>query len=114
MRFSGSTRAWFIGLAASVLRSLKRFALKTAPPARCTGCPEAYYELLTDKAFIGYRATGRAGHGGMFAIFVGSPFVSIELFPCSPDRFGFFFGANAVASESRIAGKHPAHTRLDR
>lgn len=33
---------------------------------------------------------------GMFAYIVGSPFVFIELFHVRPDRFGFFFGANAL------------------
>jgi DHA1 family bicyclomycin/chloramphenicol resistance-like MFS transporter len=56
----------------------------------------SYYRLLTDRYFMGYALTGGLGMAGMFAYIVGSPFVFIELFQVRPDRFGFFFGANAI------------------
>ena len=96
----------FIGLAASLLRLPETLRPETARRLAIRDVLRGYYELLTDKAFIGYALTGGLGMAGMFAYIVGSPFVFIELFHVRPDRFGFFFGANAIgliaASQANI------------
>jgi len=55
-----------------------------------------YYELLKDRTFIGYALTGGLAMAGLYTYIVGTPFVFIELFHVPADRFGFFFGANAI------------------
>lgn len=55
-----------------------------------------YGELLLDRRFIGYSLSQACTTGAMFAYIVGSPFVLIELHGVSPQRFGLFFGVNAI------------------
>jgi len=55
-----------------------------------------YGELLRDRRFIGYSLSQACTTGAMFAYIVGSPFVLIELHGVSPQRFGLFFGVNAI------------------
>jgi DHA1 family bicyclomycin/chloramphenicol resistance-like MFS transporter len=56
----------------------------------------AYYDLLTDRSFIGYSLTGAIGLGGMFAYIAGSSFVFINFFHVPATRYGLFFGVNAL------------------
>src|SRR6267142_1619252 len=86
----------FLGLAASILLLPETLRPETARPLAVRSVLSGYYELLRDKAFVGYALTGGLGMAGMFAYIVGSPFVFIELFHVRADRFGFFFGANAL------------------
>ncbi|MDI1446339.1 Bcr/CflA family multidrug efflux MFS transporter [Polyangium sp. 6x1] len=51
--------------------------------------------LLGHRGFVAYTLTGAFSQAGMFAYISGSPFVLIELFHVSPQRYGWFFGANA-------------------
>jgi MFS transporter, DHA1 family, multidrug resistance protein len=55
-----------------------------------------YAELLKDWTFIGYALTGGLAMAGLYAYIVGTPFVFIELFHVPANRFGLFFGANAI------------------
>src|SRR5262249_35141148 len=55
-----------------------------------------YSDLLTDRTFIGYAVTGGLAMAGLYTYIVATPFVFIELFHVAADRFGLFFGANAV------------------
>ena len=55
-----------------------------------------YGALLLDRRFIGYSLCQACTTGAMFAYIVGSPFVLIELHGVSAQRFGLFFGFNAV------------------
>jgi DHA1 family bicyclomycin/chloramphenicol resistance-like MFS transporter len=54
-------------------------------------------ELLRDRSFLMYTLTGAFSQAGMFAYISGSPFVLIELFHVSPQRYGWIFGSNAAA-----------------
>ena len=56
----------------------------------------SYYHLLRDRAFVGYALTGAMGTAGMFAYIVGSPFVFMNLFHVPANRYGLFFGVNAL------------------
>jgi MFS transporter, DHA1 family, multidrug resistance protein len=55
-----------------------------------------YYELLTNRTFVGYAVTGGLAMAGLYTYIVATPFVFIELFHVAANRFGLFFGANAV------------------
>ena len=52
--------------------------------------------LLGHRSFLAHTLTGAFSQAGMFAYISGSPFVLIELFHVSPQRYGWFFGANAL------------------
>ena len=55
-----------------------------------------YGRLLGNRAFMGWVLSGGMIFSGLLAYISGSSFVFIELFKIRPERFGFFFGANAV------------------
>jgi len=55
-----------------------------------------YYELVTDRTFIGYAVTGALAMAGLYTYIVATPFVFIELFQVPANRFGIFFGINAI------------------
>lgn len=66
-----------------------------------------YGRLLVDRAFMAHVVCGGLVMAGMFAYISGSPFVFIELFGVPPDRYGFFFGTNAIGliAASQINGR---------
>ncbi|MFT3767677.1 MAG: multidrug effflux MFS transporter [Minicystis sp.] len=68
-------------------------------------------ELSRDRSFMAYTLTGAFSQAGMFAYISGSPFVLIELFHVSPQRYGWIFGANAFGL---IAGSQINHRLLAR
>jgi DHA1 family bicyclomycin/chloramphenicol resistance-like MFS transporter len=55
-----------------------------------------YYELLTDRTFVGYTVTGALTMAGLYTYIVGTPFVFIDFFHVPANRFGLFFGVNAA------------------
>jgi MFS transporter, DHA1 family, multidrug resistance protein len=55
----------------------------------------SFRDLVRDRSFLAYTLTGAFAYAGMFAYISGSPFVLIELFHVSPQRYGWIFGANA-------------------
>ena len=65
-----------------------------------------YARLLSNRAFMGWVLSGGMIFSGLLAYISGSSFVFIELFKIRPERFGFFFGANAVGliAASQING----------
>lgn len=57
---------------------------------------QGYGRLLAHRRFMAYTLAGGIGSAGMFAYITGAPFVFIEVYGVDPQRFGFFFGANAA------------------
>lgn len=55
-----------------------------------------YAELLCDRRFIAYALAGGLGQAAMFAYIAGSPFVFMQGFGLSPQRFALLFGTNAL------------------
>jgi MFS transporter, DHA1 family, multidrug resistance protein len=55
-----------------------------------------YARLLRDRAYVGYVVSGGLIFSGLLAYVAGSPFVFIELFGVPPERYGLFFGTNAI------------------
>jgi MFS transporter, DHA1 family, multidrug resistance protein len=56
-----------------------------------------YRGLLADRFFLGASLATGFSSAGMFAYIAGSPFVFINLFGVKPERFAWFFAANAAA-----------------
>ena len=77
-----------------------------------------YAQLLRDRGYMAMVLAGSFTIAAMFAYISGSPHVFIEIFDVPPDRFGLFFGSNAlgliVASQinGRLARRVPAHAIL--
>lgn len=65
-------------------------------PIRVRNVIRAYLQLLSHRRFMGYTLAGGVASAGMFAYITGAPFVFIKVFGIAPERFGLFFGANAV------------------
>ena len=63
------------------------------PPRAVMGI---YGRLLRDRSYVGYVVTGGLIFSGLLAYIAGSPFVFIELFDVPPERYGLFFGMNAI------------------
>ena len=55
-----------------------------------------YGRLLRDRTYMGYVLTGSLVFAGLLAYIAGSPFVFIELYHVPPERYGLFFGSNAI------------------
>lgn len=55
-----------------------------------------YGRLLRDRVYLGYVLTGAMVFSGLLAYISGSPFVFIELFDVPPERYGLYFGTNAI------------------
>jgi MFS transporter, DHA1 family, multidrug resistance protein len=55
-----------------------------------------YVGLLRDRRYLGYAVTRALIFAGLMAYISGSPFVFIELFHVPPERYGLYFGVNAL------------------
>jgi DHA1 family bicyclomycin/chloramphenicol resistance-like MFS transporter len=54
-----------------------------------------YLRLLVDRTYICYVLSGALIFAGLLTYVSGSPYVFIELFHVSPERYGLYFGVNA-------------------
>lgn len=73
--------------------TLKPGAASSLAPGAILG---VYALLLGDRRFMGYALSGGLAISGMFAYIAGSPFVFIDLYRVPAERFGWWFGANAL------------------
>ena len=93
---------WAYVVYGSILLGVVTLALEESlPETRRTRQPLSavlgtYQLLLADWGYMGYVLAGGLTFGGLLAYIAGSPFIFIELFGISPQRFGFYFGSNAV------------------
>jgi len=55
-----------------------------------------YARLARDRTYMGHVLSGALIFAGLLAYIAGSPFVFIELFQVPPERYGLFFGTNAI------------------
>ena len=77
------------------------FLPESLPPAQRRREPfsvvlAVYGALLRDRLYLRYVVVGSLVFSGLLAYIASSPFVFIELFHVPPERFGLFFGMNAV------------------
>lgn len=89
-------RALFVLLTANSLLCLAA-VFKLLPETRPTSVETSrIFQVLRDRAFVGYALAGGLAYAGMFAYITGSSFVFMDLFGISSRRFGFVFGTNAA------------------
>ena len=55
-----------------------------------------YLRILRDREYLGWVLSGGLVFSGLLAYISGSSFVFIELFHVPPERFGLYFGTNAI------------------
>jgi len=75
-----------------------------------------YGQLLRDRSFVGASLVCGFSSAGMFAYIASAPFVFINLYKVSPQRFGWLFGAIALGliTASQINGRMSYHISLPR
>jgi DHA1 family bicyclomycin/chloramphenicol resistance-like MFS transporter len=84
---------WFVVVIAFLPESLPVARRRRQPIGAVLG---VYGHLLRDRTYIGYVLSGALIFAGLLAYISGSPFVFIELFHVTPERYGIFFGINAI------------------
>ncbi len=112
---------WFLSGASLLCLVAMAIALPESLPAadrrrRSVGeIGGVYAMLLRDRTFMVHALAGSLASAAMFAYISGSPFVFMELHGVSEERFGLFFGANAlgliVASQVNGAIARRVHPR---
>jgi MFS transporter, DHA1 family, multidrug resistance protein len=76
---------------------LPREPAARSPARESIGAVLAVYRmLLRDRMYVAHVLTGGLIFSGLLAYIAGSPFVLIELFGVAPERFGIYFGINAI------------------
>jgi len=93
---------WVLGGYAATLLAVVAILLpESLPAARRLRQPIAdvlanYWFLARDRRFMGHALSGAFIFAGLLSYISGSPVVFIEIFHVRPERFGFFFGFNAL------------------
>jgi DHA1 family bicyclomycin/chloramphenicol resistance-like MFS transporter len=100
---AGYAGIWLVAVATALPESLAP-ARRRREPLRAIGA--VYGRLLSDRHYMSQVLTGGLVFAGLLAYISGSPFVFIELFHVSPQRFGLYFGVNAIGimTASQING----------
>ena len=100
-----------VAVLALMVVALPETATQRTPRIDVPMIASALRRIVQDRAFIANTLSGAFAHAGMFAYISGSPFVLIELFHVSPQRYGWLFGANAFGL---ILGSQVNHRLLAR
>ncbi|HEY0106597.1 MAG TPA: Bcr/CflA family multidrug efflux MFS transporter [Rhizomicrobium sp.] len=95
---------------AAILVTLFRLPESHAGPRRALHLATIfvdYARIAVDRRFIGYVLAASTSAGGLFAYVTGSPHVFIDIFHVPAQRFGWFFGTNALGlvGFSQLAGR---------
>ena len=100
---AGYGSVWLVAVMAGLRESLE---IGRRRRERIGAIASAYLTLLRDGAFMRHVLAGACVFAGLLAYISGSPFVFIELFHVPPERFGLYFGANAIGiiSASQVNG----------
>ena len=84
---------WYVNVALFLPESLPP-ERRRRPPVKAILA--IYGQLLRDRTYLGYVLAGGFMFAGLLSYISGSPFVFIEVFGVPPERFGLFFGTNAI------------------
>jgi DHA1 family bicyclomycin/chloramphenicol resistance-like MFS transporter len=93
---------WALALAGVMGALLVRLQLKesldpaNAQPLHLGHIFRSYGRLFRDRVFLGSSLTTGFSSAGMFAYIAGAPFVFIELYGLTPQKFAWIFGSNAL------------------
>jgi DHA1 family bicyclomycin/chloramphenicol resistance-like MFS transporter len=101
---------WLIVVIAFLPESLPAARRRPQPIRMVLG---VYARLLRDRTYIGYVLSGALIFAGLLAYIAGSPFVFIELFHVPPERYGIFFGINAIGIVTASQVNRWLATRVD-
>jgi DHA1 family bicyclomycin/chloramphenicol resistance-like MFS transporter len=110
---------WVLGTyAAAWLVLVALFLQESLPAERRRRQPvgvvlSTYARLLLDRTYICYVLCGALIFAGLLTYVSGSPFVFIELFHVSPERFGLYFGVNACGIMAASQTNRWLATRVD-
>jgi DHA1 family bicyclomycin/chloramphenicol resistance-like MFS transporter len=107
---AGYAIVWLVVVIAFLPESLPVARRRRQPISAVLG---VYARLLRDRTYIGYVLSGALIFAGLLAYISGSPFVFIELFHVPPERYGIFFGINAVGIISASQINRWLATRVD-
>lgn len=104
---------WLTAVAVELPESLAPERRRREPLVSIVGI---YRRLLVDRAYMSHVLTGGLIFSGLLAYISGSAFVFIELFHVSPQRFGLYFGVNAIGiiAASQLNGWLATRTRPER
>ena len=83
---------WLVLVAVLLPESLPRERRRRQPVGVVLS---TYLRLLMDRTYICYVLSGALIFAGLLTYVSGSPYVFIELFHVSPERYGLYFGVNA-------------------
>jgi DHA1 family bicyclomycin/chloramphenicol resistance-like MFS transporter len=72
-----------------------------------------YWRLMRDPVFMGYALSGALIFAGLLTYISGSPVVFIEIFDVPPERYGVYFGINAVGIITASQVNRWLATRVD-
>jgi DHA1 family bicyclomycin/chloramphenicol resistance-like MFS transporter len=101
---------WLAVVAASVHESLPVERRRRDPIGVIIG---VYRRLITDRVYMGYVLAGSLIFAGLLAYIAGSPFVFIDLFHVPPERYGLYFGTNAIGIISASQANRWLANRVD-
>jgi MFS transporter, DHA1 family, multidrug resistance protein len=113
VRFGWRSVFWFhAGYGALFCTAVTFLLAESLPPERrrrdsVRQVLAGYASLARDRTYMAYVFTGGLYMAGLFAYIAASPYVFIELFHVPPERYGLFFGANAIGliSASQVNGR---------
>lgn len=96
-----------VTLAAVHFRLPESLAPGAARPLDAHLIVSTYKQLLCDRTFVGASLVCGFSSAGMFAYIASAPFVFINLYKISPQRFGWLFGAIALGliTASQVNGR---------
>jgi DHA1 family bicyclomycin/chloramphenicol resistance-like MFS transporter len=110
---------WLLATYAAVWLALVAFHLpESLPLQRRRHQPvgvvlSTYLGLLLDRTYICYVLSGALIFAGLLTYVSGSPYVFIELFGVSPERYGLYFGVNACGIMAASQTNRWLATRVD-
>ncbi|MGI5289467.1 multidrug effflux MFS transporter [Nonomuraea polychroma] len=66
-----------------------------------------FWQLMRDRAFMGYALTGGLAFAAMFGYIAGSPFVLQEVYGATPQQYSLIFGLNAfgLTAMAQVGGR---------
>jgi DHA1 family bicyclomycin/chloramphenicol resistance-like MFS transporter len=103
---------WLLaGFGALILAASRRVLPETRRGKGTGGLGPALLRPLAERETLGFMLAGGFAFAGMFAYIAATPFVYIELFGVSPQRYGLLFGLNVVGimtgsfASARLVGR---------
>ena len=100
---------WLLAVLGSACFAVAFWTLRESIPAERPSArgPRLWLRLLCDRRYMRYALSANLMQSSVFAYIAGAPFVFIDHFHLTPQRFAWMFGCNAIGL--MIAGRINAH-----